>query len=162
MSLDMIDSLLDSTIEELADLKKFEALPLGVYRMGINWTYPDHDEYVAVQLALTNLECLEVPNVEEDKLPAVGSKAVFYMTIQRKDGEPMLFKSGEANTIGQGQLKEVLLAIAPAFNPDGSLTNRAMIEASEGAEVIVSLKTRKDKQDPDIIRNVIKNLTLPE
>lgn len=163
MSPDMIDSLLDSTIEELADLKKFEALPLGAYRMQMNWTYPDHDELVVVQLALTNLEALDVPGATEETMPQPGGKAIFYMPLQRKDGQPMVFpKTGELNTIGQGQFKEILLAIAPAFNPDGTITNRAMIESSEGAEVIVSLKQQKDKKDPDIIRNVIKNLTLPE
>lgn len=163
MSLDNMNlDLLDATLEDLADLKKFEPLPVGSYRMGIAWTYPADDEYSIVQLDLSVLECLEVPGVEEDKLPEVGKKASFYMRLQRKDGQPMLWPSGEVNDTDQGRLKEVLLALAPVFNPDGNLKNREMIEASEGAEVLVALKIRVNKKDPDQKFNQIKSLVLAD
>lgn len=161
MSFDNL-SLLDATLDDLADLKKFEPLPAGAYRLGISWETPDDDEFVVVKLKLAVKECLEIPGVEEDKFPAIGKEATFYMTLQRKDGEPMTWPSGEVNDQDQGRFKEVLLALAPVFNPDGTLTNRQMIEASEGAEVIGLLKVRVSKKDPDAKFNFIKTLTLPE
>lgn len=161
MSLDNFD-LLDGTLDDLADLKKFEPLPVGSYRMGIKWDFPDHEEYKIVELQLTNLECLEVPGVSEESLPEVGKKATFQMRIQRLDGEPMVWDDGTPNDQDQGRLKEVLLALAPVFNPDGTLTNKQMIEASEGAEVIAMLKIRVNKRDKDMKFNQIKAIALVE
>lgn len=161
MSLDNFD-LLDGTLDDLADLKKFEPLPAGSYRMGITWETPDHEEFRIVQMKLTNLECLEVPGVAEESMPEVGKAATFYMRLQRLDGEPMLWKDGSKNDQDQGRFKEILLALAPTFNPDGSLTNRGMIEASEGAEVIATLKVRASKADKDMKFNEIKAIALVE
>jgi hypothetical protein len=163
MSLDNMNlDLLDATLEDLADLKKFEPLPVGSYRMGIKWSFPADDQVVIVQLDLAVLECLEVPGVEEDKLPEVGKKASFYMRLQNKDGSPILWPSGEVNDQDQGRLKEILLALAPVFNPDGTLSNKGMIEASEGAEVLVALKIRVNKRDPDMKFNQIKSIVLAD
>ena len=153
-----LDNLLDSTLEDLADLQKFEPLPVGSYRLGLNWETPDNDEFVIVQMKLSNLECLEVPGVDEENFPAVGKAATFYMRLQRTDGEPMVWKDGTPNTQDQGRFKEVLLALAPVFNPDGTLTNRQMMEASEGAEVVATLGVRASKTDKDSKFNYIKNI----
>lgn len=161
MSFDNL-SLLDATLDDLADLKKFEPLPKGAYRFGVNWEVPENDEFVIVQLKLTVKECLEIPGVEEDKFPEIGKAATFYMRLQRKDGEPMTWPSGEVNDQDQGRFKEVLKAMAPLYNPDGTLTNREMMEASEGSEVIGLLGVRASKKDPDAKFNEIKTLTLPE
>lgn len=150
-------NLLDSTIEELADLQKFEPLPKGSYRLSVNWTLPEDDEYVIVQMKLTMLEVLQIPGIDDpEQYPAVGKAATFYMRLQRKDGEPMVWKDGTPNTQDQGRFKEVLLALAPVFNPDGSLSNRQMMEASEGAEVVATLGVRASKKDPDSKFNEIK------
>lgn len=153
-----LDNLLDSTLEDLADLQKFEPLPVGSYRLSVNWDTPDNDEFVIVQLKLSNLECLEVPGVAEESFPAVGKAATFHMRLQRKDGEPMVWKDGTPNTQDQGRFKEVLLALVPVFNPDGTLTNRQMMEASEGAEVVATLGVRASKTDKDSKFNYIKNI----
>ena len=153
-----LDNLLDSTLDDLADLQKFEPLPKGSYRLSVGWETPDNDEFIIVQLKLTMLEVLQIPGLEEDKFPQVGKAATFYMRLQRKDGEPMLWKDGTENNTDQGRFKEVLLALAPVFNPDGTLTNRQMMEASEGAEVLATLGTRANKQDPDMVFNTIRKI----
>ena len=159
---DMNFDLLDATLEDLADLKKFEPLPVGAYKFGVSWSYPENDEFKIVQFDLTVMECLEVPGVAEENLPAAGKKASFYMRIQRKDGQPMLWGDGTPNDQDQGRLKEILKALAPVFNPDGTLSIREMIEASEGAEVIAALKIRVNKKDPDMKFNEIKTLVLAD
>lgn len=161
MSLDNFD-LLDGTLDDLADLKKFEPNPVGSYRMGISWEMPDHDEYRIVALKLSTLETLEAPGITEENYPPVGKIASFNMRLQRLDGEPMVWEDGTPNDQDQGRFKEVLLALAPVFNPDGTLTNRAMMEASEGAEVIVTLGVRASKKDKDSKFNFIKAIALVE
>lgn len=161
MSMDLLN-LLDANVTDLADLQKFEPNPAGSYRMGISWELPDHEDTVIVVMTLTTLECLDVPGVEEDKMPEPGKKATFYMRLQHKDGSPLLWPDKTPNTQDQGRFKEVLLALVPVFNPDGTLSNRQMMEASEGAEVLVTLKVKASKADSDVKFNVIKTLILAE
>lgn len=165
MSLDNINALdlLDATLDDLADLKKFEPMPVGSYQQRIKWSFPESNEFVEVRLDLETVTCLDVPGVSEEELPKEGALATFYFRLQRKDGQPMVFeKSGEVNDIDQGRFKEVLLALAPVFNPDGTLSNRQMIEATQGVEVLTSLGQRKNKNDPDQKFQVLKKIVLAD
>lgn len=153
-------NLLDASLDDLADLKKFEPFPAGSYRQQISWELPDDDELVIVTFKLKNLECLEVPGVEEDKLPQVGKEATFWMRLHKKDGSAILWDDGSVNDQDQGRLKEILKALAPVFNPDGTLTVRQIMEASEGAEVLTTLKVKSSKKDKDVKFNEIKTLVL--
>lgn len=153
-------NLLDATLDDLADLKKFEPFPAGSYRQQISWELPEDDELVIVTFKLKNLECLEVPGVDEDKLPQVGKEATFWMRLHKKDGSPILWDDGSVNDQDQGRLKEILKALAPVFNPEGTLTVRQIMEASEGAEVLTTLKVKASKKDKDVKFNEIKTLVL--
>lgn len=161
MSLDNFD-LLDATLDDLADLKKFEPFPAGSYRFQVLWELPEDDEVVIVVLKLKLLECLDVPGVDEENLPKVDKEATFWMRLQHKDGTPLTWDNGEVNDQDQGRLKEILKVMAPVFNPDNTLTNRQLIEASEGAEVLATLKVKASKKDKDVKFNEIKHLALPE
>lgn len=153
-------NLLDATLDDLADLKKFEPFPAGSYRQQISWELPEDDELVIVTFKLKNLECLEVPGIDEDKLPQVGKEATFWMRLHKKDGSPILWDDGSVNDQDQGRLKEILKALAPVFNPEGTLTVRQIMEASEGAEVLTTLKVKASKKDKDVKFNEIKTLVL--
>jgi hypothetical protein len=155
-------NLLDANLDDLADLKKFEPFPAGSYRQQISWEIPDDDEVVIVVFKLKNLECLDVPGVAEEAYPEAGKEATFWMRLQLKTGEPLTWDDGTPNTQDQGRFKEILMALAPVFNPDGSLTNRELMEASEGAEVLTTLKVKASKKDKDVKFNEIKTLVLAE
>lgn len=155
-------NLLDATLDDLADLKKFEPFPAGAYKFQMNWEYPEDDELVIVRLDLKLLECLEVPGIAEEALPQPGKVATFWMRIQYKDGRPLLWDDGQPNDQDQGRLKEILKVMAPVFNPDGALTNRELIEASQGAEILATLKVKSSKKDKDVKFNEIKELALAE
>lgn len=161
MSNDLLN-LLDATLDDLADLVKFEPFPGGSYRTQISWDLPDDDEIVIVAFKLKNLECLEVPGIAEESLPAVGKEATFWMRLQKKTGELLTWDDGTPNTQDQGRFKEILQVLAPVFNPDGTLTNRELMEASEGAEVLVTLKVKASKRDKDVKFNEIKQLVMAE
>lgn len=155
-----LDNLLDMNLDDLADLQKFEPLPKGSYKFSMNWELPDHEEFRIIIMKLNMMEVLEIPGVTEENYPAIGKAATFYMRIQRLDGEPMVWKDGTPNTQDQGRLKEILRAIAPVFNPEGTLTIQGMIEASEGAEVVATLGVKASKQDKDVKFNELKQLAL--
>ncbi|MNN04753.1 hypothetical protein D3C81_1174870 [compost metagenome] len=113
-------------------------------------------------MKLKLLECLEVPGVEEDKLPAVGKECTFWMRLQKKDGTLITWDDGTPNTQDQGRLKEILTVMAPVFNPDGTMSNRDMINDTIGAEVLATLKVKASKKDKDVKFNEIKQLALAE
>lgn len=159
--MDMLD-LLDGKLEDLADLQKFEPFPAGSYRFQQSWEFPEDDEIVIVAYKLKLLEVLDCPNVAEDKIPQVDKECTFWMRLQHKDGSPLTWDNGDPNTQDQGRLKEILTVLAPLFNPDGSLTNRQLIEASEGGEVIATLKVKASKKDKDVKFNEIKTMAIAE
>lgn len=153
-------NLLDANLEDLADLQKFQPFPAGSYKQQISWEIPEDDEVVIVVFKLKNMECLEVPGVEEADMPAVGKEATFWMRLQKKNGENLTWDDGSANTQDQGRFKEILAVLAPVFNPDGTLSNRQLMEASEGATVLTTLKVKASKKDKDVKFNEIKTLVL--
>jgi hypothetical protein len=142
--------LLDSSIDELADLKGFEPIPAGTHKVSIKWDTKDINGMPSVILKLTVLEGIECSNSNEE-LPEPGRVAdiAFMLTT----------KSGERNELGEGQLKEVVSSLQPYVGGDSP---RAVMENSEGAEVIATLKVRANKNDPDQKFNQIKSIVWPE
>lgn len=146
--------LLDSSIDELADLEKFTPIPAGTHKLTINWSKPEDEELVVVALKMTVVETIEMANSSEAE-PEPGKTSNMRFTLGRKDGAPLLSKSGKVNTFGQGQIKEILLALQPTF---GGATLQEVMDNSEGAEIIATLKVRASKTDPDSKFNEIKAL----
>jgi hypothetical protein len=147
-------NLLDSSVDDLADLEKFTPIPAGSHRLRLEWSFPEHDTDVVVQLKLTVVETLEMANSAEET-PEPGKTGNIRFALQKKDGTPLLDKNGKPNTFGQGQLKEVIAVLQPTF---GGATVREVIDASQGAEVVCTLKVRASKNDPDAKFNEIKAL----
>lgn len=142
--------LLDDTIDALADLEAFEPLPAGTHRVSISWATKEINGKPAVTQTLTLLEVLELVDTSKE-LPEPGAKSDIAYILKKDDGEP--------NTMGQGQLKEVLRTLQLYVGGKSSVD---IMDASEGAEVIVTLKVRANKNDPDQKFNQIKSLVWPE
>lgn len=145
--------LLDSSIDELADLERFTPIPAGTHKLRLEWSFPEHDTQVVVQLKLTVVETLEMANSSE-LVPEPGKSGNIRFPLQNKDGTPIVSaKTGKPMTMGQGQLKEVVAVLQPTF---GGGTLREVIDNSQGAEVVATLKVRKSKDDPDVQFNELK------
>lgn len=152
-------NLLDSSIDELADLEKFTPIPAGTHKLMFNWSKPDDDERVIVALKMTVVETLEMANSSEPA-PEPGKTSNMRFALCMKDGSPLISeKTGKANTFGQGQLKEILLALQPTF---GGATLQEVMDNSEGAEVVATLTVRTNPKDPDQKNNNIKALLVGE
>lgn len=150
-------NLLDSSIDELADLERFTPIPAGSHKLRLNWTYPEDDTRVVVALTMTVIETLEMANSSEQP-PEPGKTSNMRFYLQNKDGTPIISeKTGKPNTFGQGQLKELLAVLKPVFGGD---TNRETLANSEGAEVIATLKVKANAKDPDQKNNEIKALVV--
>ena len=140
--------LLDSSVEDLAELEGFAPIPAGTHRLAIGWETKDINGKPSVILKMEVLETLEMANVAEEA-PEAGKKADVAFMLLKDNGEP--------NTMGQGQLRSVIESLKETF--EGSTTRETM-EASEGAEVIATLKIRANKNDPDQKFNNIVTLAV--
>lgn len=124
-----IDSLLDSTLDDLADMPEFKPFPAGYHKVRINLTQKKIGEKSGIEMAMTYIEALELADPAAFP-PKAGdtSNVVFFLD----------------NELGQGQFKAVLAALKP-LAPEG--TNRDVMAAAANAEVAVSTKQRVDKND---------------
>ena len=140
--------LLDSSVEDLAELEAFTPIPAGTHRLSIGWETKDINNKPSVILKMEVLETLEMANTNEEA-PAAGKKADVAFMLLKDDGTP--------NTMGQGQLRAVIESLVESFGGD---TTRETMEASEGAEVVATLKIRVNKNDPDQKFNNIVTLAV--
>lgn len=150
---DMNFDLLDLELEELADLEKFEAAPAGSYSAQLDWERKEINNFPAVIAKFKLLETLELVD-STAQAPEPGKVVDIALILQRKDKET---QEVIANKMGQGQLKEILLALAPEV---GGTTPAEVMENSKGSTVAITLKVRKNKDDPEITYNQLKSIVL--
>ena len=133
-----IDSLLDGTLDDLADIPEFKPFPVGAHTVTIKWEMKAINNVPAIELALTGVATVELANPETDKPIAAGDGTNVMFMLKKQDGTN--------NEIAQGQWKELLKPLAVHF---GTTSNRATMEASNGAEVLVVTAIRKSVSKTD-------------
>lgn len=145
-----IDSLLDGTLDDLADIPEFKPFPLGAHRATINWEVKAVNNVPCIELKVTGIETLELTNPDDVAIKAGDSTNVIFM-LKKKDGTE--------NELAQGQWKELLKPLAAHF---GTTSNRDTMEKSNGAECVVVTGIRADKRDAQNIKyyTTITNLQL--
>ena len=129
-----LDSLLDATLDDLADLPSFSPFPVGVHRVLATM---ETEEITAkmkkpcVELSFKYLECLELAD------PSITAP---------KEGDTCNTMFMLDNEFGQGNLKKCALLIAAAL---GTKSIRDTIEQCQEVEVVIITGLRPDKNDPD-------------
>ena len=106
-------------------------------------------------------EVLELSNPTKDTAPEPGKKVNFRFPIEMRDGTPIITQkgpnAGKPMLFGQGQLKEVLAVLRETF---GGSSPSEIMNASDGAEVAMTVAVKADKDDPDMKFNQIKSVQL--
>lgn len=143
-----IDSLLDGTLDDLADVPEFKPFPVGAHRATIKWEVKAVNEKPVVELTITAIESVELADPEGVPVKAGDQTSVMFM-FTKKDGTP--------NELAQGQWKELLAPLASHF---ATTSNRATMEASNGAECLVVTGIRQDKRDTADVKNYTKITSL--
>ena len=141
MALDF-DSILDSSIDDLADLPEFGMYPSGAHRVIIKWERKEVNKHPSMEMKITMVETIELANPGSDQPAVVGleSSALFMLD----------------NEFGQGVFKRIMKSLAEVCG-----TNKISdtIEASQGMEVTVVVVVKPDRKDPTTMRmNVSKVL----
>lgn len=128
-----INSLLEGTLDELADAPTFEPFRVGAHRVTVYFEGTDGklaiNKHPAVKIKMKLIETVELAN-GEDKPQAPGTEAeVLYMLD---------------NDIGQGNLKKLAAVFQEKF---GTKSLRETLEAAKGTECLVMtvIRSNKDK-----------------
>ena len=127
MSEDMA-ALLDSTLDDLADLPEFKVFPAGAHKVSIVSLEPKKiGEHPAWEIRLKLIEHMELTNPSEEPMITGSECSASYMMD---------------NEFGQGAFKDLCKPLA-ASTGMGSM--RDLKDAVKGLEVIVVTKQRKNK-----------------
>lgn len=126
-----IDSILDGTLDDLADLPEFKPFPAGTHRAVMTMEQKVVNKHPCFEVKLKALETVELPAGSDAEPASAGQEAtVLYMLD---------------NELGQGKFKKLLKQLAETYGADK--TNRQLVEESQNAEVLVVtiLRLNKDK-----------------
>lgn len=139
-TLDNLSSLLDSNLDDIADLPEFGNFPAGVYTVEIKWEEKKINDKAAVELGMKLLSVEELADPTETP-PSDGSQTSVLYFLD--------------NEFGVGSLKATIKPLASHF---GCASLRAAMEQSTGAQCLVTLSTKKSKKNPDQVFQGIKNI----
>lgn len=140
-----IDTLLDATLDDLADLPEFKIFPAGAYNGTMELSVKKMGENTGVEFKFTNQEVVELSDPTQEAPAAGATTSVAYQLN---------------NEFGQGALKKVLESIKSGIGlPDGT-TNRELMEQSKNANVQVVLSTRADKKDATKVYQSLVSVTV--
>lgn len=134
-----MQSLLDSSLDDLADLPEFAVLPNGVHRVALQFAEKEVNGHPSVEMKMTVRETIELANPAADQPCAPGTESSVLFMLD--------------NEFGQGKLKEVLkpLAAATGVGQIGQL-----LQAANGMEVTVTAKVRQNKDKTQSYTDVTK------
>lgn len=133
-----IDSLLDSTIDDLADLPEFAIFPNGVHKVVVKWESKEVNKHPCIELKMIAVETMELANAADIPLVAGTESSVLFMLD---------------NEFGQGKIKALMQTFAGAC---GTKSIRETMEASNGMEVQVVTKMRQNKEKTQWYTDVTK------
>jgi len=136
-----IDTLLDSSIDDLADLPAFAIYPSGAHRVTIKFERKEVNKHPCVEMKMKLVETVELANPTSDVAPEAGTESSCLFMLD--------------NEFGQGNFKAIMKPLAQACGT-GSLGET--MEAAAGMEVVVAIKTKPDRKDPDTLRMNVNKL----
>lgn len=137
-----LNSLLDGSLDDLADMPTFEPYPDGTHKCIIKFEVKKINNKDAVELLLVAIETIELANPAEDTPLVKGAETSVLFMLE--------------NEFGQGSFKEIVNPLGKAL---GITSPRAVMEAVNGAEAEVTTKKRWNKDKTQAYTSV-KSLNL--
>ena len=133
MSFASIDSILESTLDNLPDVPEFKPFAAGSHQATIAFEVKEIQKKPAVEWKLTHMETIELAN-PEDTPPKAGDTCSGAFIFLDKDGKE--------NELALGQFKALLKPLQAHF---GTTSNGETLEASQGATVVLTMTQRAGK-----------------
>lgn len=129
-----LDNILDSTLDDLADLPSFQPYAAGAHKVLVTMESAEISAKMkkpCVETSFKYVECLELANPQDEE-PKAGDEA---NTLSFLDNE-----------FGQGAFKAMATPLAEAL---GCSSLRDVIDQCKGIEVVILTSIQTDKKDPD-------------
>jgi len=133
-----INSLLDGTLDDLADMPEFKPFPAGTHRVIFNLEYKIVNKHPSYEAKMKAEETIELADAAETPLVKGAETSVLYMLD---------------NEIGQGMFKKILASMAAKF---GAMSNRDLIAEAKNLEVLVVTKTRANKEKTQTYTDIVE------
>ena len=133
-----INSLLDGTLDDLADMPEFKPFPAGTHRVIFNLEYKIVNKHPSYEAKMRAEETIELANSEDVPLTKGAECSVLYMLD---------------NEIGQGQFKRILISLSAKF---GQMSNRELLAEVKNLEVLVVTKTRPNKEKTIVYTEIVE------
>jgi hypothetical protein len=133
-----MDKLLDSTLDDLADAPEFKPFPAGTHKVTITIVQKKIGTHPAFEVGMKAIETIELADSSQEPLKAGATASVAYMMD---------------NELGQGNFKKILASLASHY---GAKSNRALIEESQNAEVLVVTKVRMNKDKTQSYSDIVE------
>ena len=137
-----IDALLDSTLDDLADLPEFKNFNPGVHRVLVTLSLKEVNKKNVIELSMKGLETLELVTPTDEPIKEGDSSSIIFMLD---------------NEFGVGNFKKLATPIAEAL---GTTTNRETIEQCDDLECLIVTSLRVDKNDKDRFYLNVKELNV--
>jgi hypothetical protein len=134
-----IDSILDGTLDDLADLPEFRPYPAGTHRVNIKFEQKVVNKHPGFELKMKAVETVELPAGSTEEPLAAGAETAVLFLLD--------------NEIGQGAFKKVLSSLA---NHYGAKSNRELIAEAQGAECLVVTKQRQNKDKNQTYTDIVE------
>ena len=135
-----LDNLLDATLDDLEDLPEFKPYAAGAHKVLATFESKEINGKPAVELSFKYLECLELANPDE---------------AEPKEGDTSNTMCLLDNEYGRGNLKKLAAPFAEAM---GFSSIREIVEGVKDVEVAIVTSLRKDKNNPDKVYLVVKEI----
>lgn len=128
-----LDSLLDGTLDDLADLPEFKPFPAGAHTCVFDFEEKKVNDKSAVEFKFKAIETVELSNQEDTPVKA-GDTCNVLCILKNNDGS--------RNEFSEGTIKMVAAALKENF-PGAS--TREILTNAKGAEVLIVTTIRKGK-----------------
>ena len=134
-----LDSILDSSIDDLADLPEFQVYPNGSHKVIVSFESKEVNKHPCVEMKMKAVETIELANPASDTPLEPGTESSVLFMLD--------------NEFGQGKFKTIMKTFAEAT---GTQKIYEAMEAAQGMEVTVICKVRQNKDKTQSYTDVTK------
>ena len=134
-----IDDLLNSSVDDLADMPEFAVFPAGAHRVSVSFSSKTVNKHPSVEMKMVARETVELANPNDDQPLAAGTEGTILFMLD--------------NDLGQGKLKDILKVFAGVT---GGATLSEIMANANGSEVVAVTKVRQNKEKTQSYTDVVK------
>lgn len=139
-----IDSLLDGTLDDLADMPEFRPFPPGMHICSLKMEVKEVQTFKAVEVTLTAISTEELANAGDTPLnPGDSCNILYFLT----------HSNPKVAELGQGQFKNLMKPLAVHF---GAKSNRELMAEANGAQVAVVTSLRQNKEKTKTYTEIVE------